>query len=187
MLIDAAPNCNRLIFQLGRTGRGTQITTRQWSIKVTQYSCDDQNLPPSGCTQYFHGSLIGTVRSFNYNGGDGHHLANQHQTVCIRREEGFSRICWTAKDEDVVLSGSSVAGIANPDIGCTHGAMLDNAMGYECLDIPGAAKAEDPKMVLPNSKFGGRGAGLVSSDLATTGTTICCKYFALFPEFKVDS
>jgi len=34
--------------------------------------------------QYFYGGATGTVRSFNYNGGIGYHLANQDQNVCVR-------------------------------------------------------------------------------------------------------
>ena len=48
-----------------------------------------------GCNQYHFDmddtdalSVTGIVASFNYNNGNGRHLANQDQTICIRREEG---------------------------------------------------------------------------------------------------
>ena len=47
--VDASPNCNDLAFQLGTNAAAA--TTRSWSIKVTQYSCDYPNLAPSGCDQ----------------------------------------------------------------------------------------------------------------------------------------
>merc|ERR1712083_760175 len=40
-------------------------------------------------------SLTGTVSSFNYNNGNGRHLASQHQTICIRREAGMTRVCFS--------------------------------------------------------------------------------------------
>ena len=33
---------------------------------------------------YFGPSNTNTVRSFNYNGGNGYHLANQNQNICVR-------------------------------------------------------------------------------------------------------
>ena len=49
-----------------------------------------------GCDQYHFDNddtegaptSVGTVQSFNFNNGDGRHLANQDQTICIRREAG---------------------------------------------------------------------------------------------------
>ena len=81
MYVDSNANCNQLAFQLGNAAN-TQ--TRSWSIKVTQYSCDYPNLAPNGCDQYFFGSNTGAVRSFNYNAGNGYHLADQDQNICVR-------------------------------------------------------------------------------------------------------
>ena len=53
-------------------------------LKVTQYSCDYNNLAPPGCTQYFFGSTAGTVQTYNFQGGQ--HLANQDHSFCIRYE-----------------------------------------------------------------------------------------------------
>ena len=58
-----------------------------------------------GCDQYHFdnddtNTLISTgrVSSFNYNNGNGRHLAGQDQTICIRREEGKNlnhlQGCW---------------------------------------------------------------------------------------------
>ena len=54
--------------------------------QVTQLSCDHPNLPPAGCVQYFYNADedTGHVQSFNYDGGNGLHLANQNQQICIR-------------------------------------------------------------------------------------------------------
>lgn len=51
-------------------------------VQVTQYSCDFPNLAPEGCTQYYFGSTLDIVQTYNYVGGQ--HLANQDQQICIR-------------------------------------------------------------------------------------------------------
>ncbi len=116
MYVDASTSCNTLAFQLGNNGVGTNVQTRSWSIKVwgegsggerggcfslvnninhavspqaTQYSCNYPNLAPDGCTQYYFGMNPGTVESYNYNNGNGNHLANQQQTICIRQLKTF--------------------------------------------------------------------------------------------------
>jgi len=62
--------------------------------KVTQYDCNFNNLAPSGCTQYFFGATSQAVQTFNYDGGA--QLAEQNQNICVRRERGNCRICWSA-------------------------------------------------------------------------------------------
>ena len=84
--VDAALGCNDLTFQLGSAGVGTSLINRQWSIKVSQYSCDYKNLAPSGCTQYYFGANTDTVQTFNFDGGQ--HLSEQNQNICVRRERG---------------------------------------------------------------------------------------------------
>ena len=82
MYVDANEACNDLVFQLGSTAQGTALAQRQWSIKVSQYSCEYSNLAPQGCTQYFFGSQSQTVKTFNFDGGL--HLADQNQNICVR-------------------------------------------------------------------------------------------------------
>ena len=98
--------CNQLTFQLGNMGMGTALATRQWNIKVTQYSCDYKNLAPPGCTQYFFGNNgVGVVKSFNFDGG--RHLNAQNQNICVRREANNCKICWSAElPTDFQVSGS---------------------------------------------------------------------------------
>lgn len=51
---DASEDCHDLSFQLGNVANGiSNVATRSWSIKVSQYSCDYENLAPSGCDQSF--------------------------------------------------------------------------------------------------------------------------------------
>jgi len=98
LYIDASESCNTLMFILG----ADPAMEPMWSITVRQYAEDFTNLAPKGCNQYHFDSddtaalsLSGTVSSFNYNNGNGRHLASQHQTICIRREAGMSRVCFS--------------------------------------------------------------------------------------------
>ena len=105
---DASEECNSLDFQFGNSAVGVaSVATRSFSIKVSQISCNDENLPPMGCTQYYYGtSGTNVVRSFNFDGG--RHLADQRQTICVRREAGNCRICWSADAAtDVGISGDN--------------------------------------------------------------------------------
>ncbi len=51
-------------------------------MQTTQYTCDYNNLAPSGCTQYYFGRSLGRIQSYNYDNGQ---LANQDQAICIRQ------------------------------------------------------------------------------------------------------
>ena len=96
-------DCVDLSFILG----DSSSQNREWSIRMTQYDSQFRNLAPSGCTQYISGQEEGILRSFNWDSGNGHHLADQTQVICIRRENGKSRICYTTVDDqfDINISG----------------------------------------------------------------------------------
>jgi len=148
---DASDSCNSLNFQLGNVASGlNSIATRSWSIKITQYSCDYENLAPQGCDQYHFGSDGSNyVQTFNYqNGqGSGKHLANQHQTICVRREAGNCRICWSADAvADVGVTGKTAGkAVTKGESCCAFGSKGDGPMalkgGGDCILIPGAQDA----------------------------------------------
>ena len=77
----------------------SNLATRSITIKASQISCGDSNLAPSGCSQYYWGTGgASTIKSFGYDGSTSH-LADQKQTVCVRRESGILKIgckyiCW---------------------------------------------------------------------------------------------
>jgi len=122
MYIDASDSCNSLTFQIGE-----QTFTRQWNVKVTQYAMDFPNKAPKGCLQYHFagdgnddGDLDPTViRSFNWNGGNGRHLANQDYNICVRREATIRRICYsqdaTSFLNDFLISSGVVGDSATPN------------------------------------------------------------------------
>lgn len=104
LYVDASDACDELLFILG-----PNAATAEWSITVRQYAHDYTNLAPRGCDQYHFDNddndalaTTGTVQSFNFNNGNGRHLANQDQTICIRREAGMQRVCFSQAGGTVI-------------------------------------------------------------------------------------
>jgi len=204
-------NCNSLDFQLGgASGVGATSVDRKWTIKVTQIECNSDLRAPQGCTQYFYGANTDIVRSYNFNGGNGIHLANQNQNVCVRREAGKCQICWTAmtpEDVDTNGQGDMQKGFAGglPGAGqcCSYKSSGKGTLGYDCLVIPGALKSEASVAFADNAagadRFCGESKGLASLDAGTgPSLTICTKqepfsiqfitdHFEAFNEAKVDT
>lgn len=178
---DASDDCNLLSFQLGNNPIGvTSVATRSWSIKVTQYDCNYENLAPSGCTQYHFGPTgTGYVQSFNWAGSD-YHLADQRQVICVRRERSYDTICYSADSiSDFDVSGTVTNGIyvdinKCSDYGAT-GLVAGALMGYDHLFI---SRAEDSAGAVKAGLQCGRnnGLGTTESTTAGTGTTVCCKF-----------
>ena len=52
-------------------------------MQVTQVECSSKRLAPNGCLQYFTQDS-GEIQTFNYNSGNGVHLANQDYSACVR-------------------------------------------------------------------------------------------------------
>jgi len=195
--LDARDECHDLNFQLGNVANGiTSVATRSWSIKVTQYPCDYENLAPSGCDQYHFGSE-GTnyVRTFNFQTGTGvgRHLSDQHQQICIRREAGMCRICYSVdtRTTDWGITGKTTgkAGTKGTDC-CAYG--LDGADagvtgGGDCVIIPGAEKAIGGANV--NEQYCGSKGGLGTVQGATSDAkslTICSTAIPFRIEFNSD-
>jgi len=167
---DADNDCHDLDFQLGEFANGvTSIATRQWSIKVSQYSCDYTNLAPSGCDQYYYGpEAANRVQSFNYDGGK--HLANQRQTICVRRELGNCRICWyTDAATDVQIAKTANTGVADSKC-CGYGTDGVKMTGPDCIQIPGAILTTNVPAIV--SQCGHK--GLCTTAACVVGT-VCSK------------
>merc|ERR1712038_264627 len=150
-----------------------------WNIKVTQISCGDESLPPSGCTQYHMGDT-GVIQTYNFAGGQ--HLGNQRQQICIRREEGMCRICYTqAAATDFGVSGVSAMSKAMTQGCCNMGVAGDVILGPDCVIIPGAKKNDPdaagnaaPAPLTKNSIIHGFcGGKLGTSHNMAIATTVC--------------
>ena len=69
-----------------------------------------------------------TNLNFQFILGDGYHLANQEQNICIRREKDYCEICYSAvKNNDFGISGG--AGRFADTSGTTEGTTTVN-LGY---------------------------------------------------------
>merc|ERR1712038_389328 len=141
MYVDSSALCNDLTFVIGTQSVSSM---RQWEIKVSQYTCDFDNLAPSGCTQYFFSENgMGTFQTFNFDGGQ--HLANQRHKFCFRRERDMCRICFSqTANEDFETSGAAGATVPGTMSSCCgYGPMFDGETvggnsAYDCLVIPHA-------------------------------------------------
>merc|ERR1712086_275949 len=176
MYIDASDSCNSLTFQIGSV-----ITfTRQWNIKVTQYAMDFPNKAPKGCLQYHFtgdgnddGVLDPTViRSFNWNGGTGRHLANQDYNICIRREATNTRVCYsqdaTSFLNDFLIS-AGVAGDAGTSFNsasCLFGKASGLCGSY---GSSGVGKEFDHLQIPRATQFTGLAVGLPAGGPIATG------------------
>ena len=142
------------------------------------------NLAPTACTQYFYGTeATNYIRTFNWQGT--RHLANQKQNICIRREAGNCRICYSADTpgSDFQISGKTNAGKngLKGEVCCAYegvgndGKGPTDSYGYDCIIIPGAEKTGGDS--INDSQCGGAG-GLATGDGATAMAkkTVCCKF-----------
>ena len=158
------------------------MKTKFFIPKVTQIACDSPIRAPQGCTQYYYGSDTNSARSYNYNSGNGYHLANQNQKICVRRERNNCKICWYHASNDFNLSGinNSQGKIAT----CCGYGQDGKKSNKDCLVIPSASKTDGALIAAVKGFCGNR---LVTADAGTADKTICCKYeFHYAPEtFKM--
>merc|ERR1711971_183224 len=173
MYVDSADVCNDLGFNIGA---GTSTVTRSWTIKITQYDCNYDNLAPDGCHQYFYGETSDLVKTYNFDGCQ--HLASQDQNICVRRERGYCQICWstTAEGDFEVSSGkTAAAGTAfikgyccsyNTDCGKT-------ATGFDCAIIPSPSKTGGTSLAIAFEGFCGGELSTIASSIVAK--TVCSK------------
>lgn len=100
MYVEADDSCNDLEFSWSPVSDGP----RKWNILVSQIPCDVTYKAPEGCTQYYTGTT-GTIENYNYDGGI--HLANHHYNACIRQEEGYCTIAYSASTFEISGTGST--------------------------------------------------------------------------------
>jgi hypothetical protein len=170
--------CHDLNFSFGQSAVGitTKESSRRFSIKASQISCNSDRKAPAGCLQYFTGDArkTGTVSSFNY--AQGKHLASQKQTICFRREQGNCRVCFTAVKADIDLGGKAAKGVVKGSSCCGYGSKgTATTAGFDCLIIPAAQlHASTAKMLAKGWVQCGGDGGLVTAS-GTTPLTLCSK------------
>lgn len=99
MYVDASSACHKVDALISSTDTST---SRKWNIKVTQIECTNTLLPPTGCLQYYTG-LTGFLYNYGWKAAttlDGApsttHMNNHEYTMCIRREEGYCSMQYSA-------------------------------------------------------------------------------------------
>ena len=66
--------------------------TRKWKVKINMIPCNNLEMAPSGCLQYYR-SPTAIIKSFNYGAKveeRSRYLSNLRYTSCIRVEEVIS-------------------------------------------------------------------------------------------------
>merc|ERR1711992_294226 len=81
--------------------------TQKWNILVRQFdSTQTEYLAPRGCLQYYREDL-GTLETFNYNGGNGELLNDHMYTMCIAQNDAYCDVALSSSS--FMLGGSSGA------------------------------------------------------------------------------
>jgi len=119
-------------------GVNTLISSRTWDITATQIECSSATLPPVGCTQWFWGSGVAVLNSFNWKSTTvattNMHLGSQHQRMCIRRERGYCIGCYATAAIEFDISGLGDGSLHYTYVGgccgyATGGANAANGVG----------------------------------------------------------
>jgi hypothetical protein len=85
----------------------TSVAMQKWNILVRQFdSSQTDYLAPRGCLQYYRQDL-GTLETFNYDGGNGELLNDHMYTMCIAQNDDYCDIALTSSS--FMLGGSSGA------------------------------------------------------------------------------
>lgn len=107
MYLEASDACNTL-----QVTTADGVTGTDFNIQIIQIPCEASYKAPEGCLQYFTG-LTGTIS--NYNSAEGTHLSDHNYANCIRTEEGYCQITYTA----TIFALSGVAAAAASGTSCS--------------------------------------------------------------------
>ena len=154
MIVGAREDCNRLNFMW------TDSTTRAWDIRISQISCTASWRPPADCLQWFTGTS-NEIYSYNYAGG--YHLANQDYTNCVRTEQGYCSIAYTA----VSTTSFQISGQTPPT---TATAVVGPTCTLDFITIPQGDSCSSPD---PTSTFERFCGSLLASASGTTTGSVC--------------
>lgn len=120
---------------------------RKWRIKISMISCNNLDMAPSGCMQYYR-SPSAIVKSFNYGAkmeGRARYLSNLRYTTCIRVEENFCAIKWETEYPNSFSFGAPYEGANVTELGGASGSMCNNDdfIGVEQASMDGLGSGED--------------------------------------------
>jgi len=187
MYVDMGQDCVDLTLQLSAAS-----TNPTWNIRITQYEMNYENLAPFGCTQYFwkedsDSDGKGVITSYNYNGGQGYHLADQNQVICIRREEDKTRICYfTASLNDINISATKY----QPASWCGgYKGTDDGGYNRDAIIIQSLVKQDNTPLLVQENICGqcGIATGAAMACDAAALKTVCTKSVPFVVRFSSDS
>merc|ERR1719394_34095 len=147
MIVDTdGTSCLTVNFGIG----AADGTSRNWDIMTTQYRCGEEAGGPPGCLQW-HMEGTGSVRSFNFPrqargaavADTTTHLSSQRYSICIRRPQGTTNICYipctyVAMDGNANVQQSFGLSIANAD---ENSAVSDLNCEQDYIEIIGGTTA----------------------------------------------
>ena len=82
--------------------------TRKWKVKINMIPCNNLDMAPSGCLQYYR-SPSSIVKSFNYGPKleeRSRYLSNLRYTACVRVEENFCAVKWETENDESFSFGA---------------------------------------------------------------------------------
>ncbi|KAI1286678.1 hypothetical protein HDE_10758 [Halotydeus destructor] len=120
--------------------------TRKWKIKINMIPCNNLDMAPSGCMQYYR-SPSAVVKSFNYGPrieGRSRYLSNLRYTACVRVEENFCAIKWETDTENSFMFGAPFEGNMT-ELGGAIGGLCsaDDFVGIDQGSSDGVGPGED--------------------------------------------
>lgn len=120
--------------------------TRKWKIKINMIPCNNLDMAPSGCMQYYR-SPSAVIRSFNFGPrieGKARYLSNLRYTACVRAEENFCAVKWETESPSSFSFGAPFEGNATELGGATGGLCNgDDFVGIDQGSIDGTGPGED--------------------------------------------
>jgi len=140
--VPATDSCNTLSSFFGTA---TTTTTSAFTIKITQVKCNAKNRAPENCLQYYTASA-GTFSTFNYDGLNGKHLANQDYCYCIRAERSACTICYS------LVTPANGLGLGRPDGNTLVDVSCGYAYGIAAEATTDTAWSNFDHIVIPNSQ-----------------------------------
>nr|CAG4643746.1 EOG090X01OT [Lepidurus arcticus] len=188
--LDAMPGTNA--WSLGFILSGTNMT-RYWNLKMSQIPCDSRLTAPHDCLQYFT-EPTGTITSFNYKtvtvatGGSGRQLSNQDYSICIRRNQGFCGICYSACTDSVntvTTASFTISGLAGTTASTS---LADTDCLHDWLQIPCATDKVDSSVLSTSTTTTpvscvSRLCGVYFN--AVTGKTAAAPVYSYSPSFEL--
>lgn len=121
--------------------------TRRWKIKINMINCNNLDMAPSGCMQYFR-SPSAVIRSFNYGPkleSRARYLSNLRYTSCVRVEENFCAIKWETEVPQSFSFGAPYESGNMTELGGSTGGICnaDDYIGVDQGSVDGIGHGED--------------------------------------------